>query len=138
MKTTQLINGKWLRPDTKTLLKYFVIFSIGLLINYSLKALLYNASSQRIPLFLGINLESSFKRISNPLAFDIIASGLLTAWFLFLPLLFRLSQRWLDEWWLKASALMFAGYLSTMYERIFTGGLRYVFSVTHGLRYLCI
>jgi hypothetical protein len=138
MEIAYMKNGKWLKPDRKTLVKYFAIVFLGLVINFGLKALLYNATSQRTPLFLGVNLESKFHEISNPLAFDILASVLSTTWLFFLPLFFRYSQRWFDEWWLMASALMFAALLGGIFERISTGGVRYIFSLTNGLRYLCI
>ena len=132
-----MTSGKWLRPTQKILFRYSIILLAGLVIDYGLKVLLFKATVHRIHLFLGINLDPIFLKITNPLAFDIIASVFITTWLLILPLFFRLDIPYLDRWWLEASDLVFAG-MGNIFERIFTGGVYYIFSITNGLRYLCI
>ena len=55
-----------------------------------------------------------------------------------MPLFFRFSLRWLDRWWLSATALAFAGGLCNVLERMVTGAVRDIYYVEGGLRYLCL
>ncbi len=74
----------------------------------------------------------------RPLWLEGVSLVLVTAVFLVPSLCFRFSLRWLDRWWLIASALSFSGSLSNILERAFTGGVRDIYCVEGGLRYMCL
>lgn len=134
----QVKSGEWTKPTPKTLLKYFATVVIASLLNYGLATFLFNEAVQGTPLFLGIIVQSAFHRALNPLLPEILAIGFIVALFAIPALLFRFSLRWLDEWWLVSSALLFTGGLNNIFERIATGGVRNIFFVSDGLRYICV
>jgi uncharacterized RDD family membrane protein YckC len=136
--SSQVKSGEWIKPAKRTLIKYFLVVAIALVLNYGLETLLFNVNAKASPLLFGVNLQSAFHRISNSLAFEIVAFCLVFGLFVIPPLFFRFSLRRLDEWWLIATAILFGGGLSNILERIIAGGVRNIFSVNDGLRYICV
>jgi uncharacterized RDD family membrane protein YckC/lipoprotein signal peptidase len=136
--SSQVKSGEWTKPVKRTLIKYFLVFTIALVVNYGLETLLFDVNAQATPLLFGINLQSAFHKSSYSLLFELIAFCILFGLFVLPPLFFRFSQRWLDEWWLIATAIFFAGGTSNILERVIAGGVRNIFSVDNGFRYICI
>jgi uncharacterized RDD family membrane protein YckC/lipoprotein signal peptidase len=136
--SSRIKSGEWIKPAKRTLIKYFLIVAIALVINYGLETIFFDINAETSPLVFGINLKSAFHRSSNSLVFEFIAFCAVFGLFVIPPLFFRFSQRWLDEWWLISTAIFFGGGISNILERIIAGGVRNIFSVNDGFRYICV
>jgi uncharacterized RDD family membrane protein YckC/lipoprotein signal peptidase len=136
--SSQVKSGEWIKPVKRTLIKYFFVVAIALAINYGLETLFFDVDAKTSPLAFGINLQSAFHRSSNSLVFELIVFCVVFGLLVIPPLFFRFSQHWLDEWWLISTAIFFAGGMSNILERTIAGGVRNIFSVSDGFRYICI
>lgn len=124
----QIESGTWVKPAQKTLIKYFLVVVLALILNYSLESALFNPSVGPSPLFAGLTLDSAYHKISNSPGLEVFAICMIIVLFAIPPLTFRFSLRWLDEWWLASNAIVFGGALGNILERTLMGGVRNIFS----------
>ncbi len=131
-------SGEWIRPDRKTVAIFLSITIVAILMNFGLDALLFNPSAPGTRVLPNLQIASFLHEMPRPLWLECLSLVGVSLVFAVPPLFFRFSLRWLDRWWLTATALAFAGGLCNILERIVTGAVRDIYFVEGGLRYLCL
>jgi len=111
---------------------------VAILLNFGLVMLLFNPSAPGTAVLPNLRIASYLHEMPRPLWLECVSLVLVALVFLLPPFCFRFSLRWLDRWWLIGCALFFSGGLCNILERVFTGGVRDIYHVEGGLRYLCL
>ena len=124
--------GDWSGRDQKIVGAISLGDRCGLVEFRSEATLLFDPSAAKTAILPNLIISSYFHEMPRPLWLEGVSLVLVTAVFLVPSLCFRFSLRWLDRWWLIASALSFSGSLSNILERAFTGGVRDFLSTAAG------
>ncbi len=131
-------SGEWTRPKWKTVAIYLGTAIMAILFNFGLVTLLFNPSAAGTALLPNLRIQSYMHDMPRPLWLECASLVLVVVLFGLPPLCFRFSLRWLDHWWLVSCALLLAGSVCNILERAFTGGVRDIYYVEGGLRFLCL